>query len=106
MIITVKDDFDKDQGTDLPMFSRVGTTTTSMYIAFSQAAMNKHEEEEYLRQNPGADIEEYRLKKKQGRHKKGDDGGLGTLKEQREKLLKSDETVVSKPGSIVTFLCL
>ena len=35
MIVTVKDDFDKDQGTDLPMFSRVGKTTVSMYIAFS-----------------------------------------------------------------------
>lgn len=102
MIITVKDDFDKDQGTDLPMFSRVGKTTTSMYIAFSQAAMNKHEEEEYLRQNPGADIEEYRLKKKLGKHKKGDDGGMGTLKEQREKLLKSDETVV---GRLIIRVC-
>jgi hypothetical protein len=35
MIVTVKDDFDKQQGTDLPMFSRSGKTTVTMYIAFS-----------------------------------------------------------------------
>ncbi len=43
MLLTVDEDFDKEQGTDLPMFSRVGKTTVSMYIAFSQAAMNKKE---------------------------------------------------------------
>ena len=49
MIVTVRDDYDKSQGTDLPMFSRSGKTTTSMYIAFSQAAMSKHEEEDWLK---------------------------------------------------------
>jgi urease alpha subunit len=80
MIVTVNDDYDKEQGTDLPMFSRVGKTTVSMYIAFSQAAMNKHEEEEYIRQNPGADIEEFRNMKKNKR-KKNNDGGLSNLQE-------------------------
>lgn len=35
MLLTVTDDFDKEHGTDLPMLSRVGKTTVSMYIAFS-----------------------------------------------------------------------
>ncbi|TNV82030.1 hypothetical protein FGO68_gene16144 [Halteria grandinella] len=95
MIVTVKDDYDKDKGTDLPMFSRVGKTTISMYIAFSQAEMNKHEEQEWLKQNPGSDINDYREKKKNSR-KKNDDGGLGALKDQREKLLKDDQTVTLK----------
>jgi len=42
--------------------------------------MNKHEEEEYLRQNPGADIEEFRNMKKNKR-KKNNDGGLSNLQE-------------------------
>ena len=93
MIVTVKDDFDKQQGTDLPMFSRSGKTTVSMYIAFSQAAANKHEEEDWLKQNPGGDIEDFRRLKKQKRLK-NNDGGLSSLAEQREKLLKSDDQVV------------
>lgn len=78
MIVTVKEDYDKEQGTDLPMFSRVGKTTVSQYIAFSQAATYKHEEEEYLKANPGADLQEYRNKRKNRRFK-NDDGGLGGL---------------------------
>ena len=46
------------------MLSRVGKTTVSMYIAFSQAALNKKQEEEYLKNNPSVDIEEYRATKK------------------------------------------
>ena len=64
MILTVHDDYDKEHGTDMPMLSRVGKTTVSMYIAFSQAAMNKREEEDYLKNNPGADLDNYKLKKK------------------------------------------
>lgn len=45
MILAIKDAQDKEHGTDLPMFSRVGKTTVSMYIAFSQAAQHKKEEE-------------------------------------------------------------
>lgn len=56
--------------------------------------MNKHEEQEWLKQNPGSDINDYREKKKNSR-KKNDDGGLGALKDQREKLLKDDQTVVN-----------
>jgi|LauGreDrversion4_2_1035121.scaffolds.fasta_scaffold151986_1 hypothetical protein len=37
--------------------------------------MNKHEEEEWLKANPGSDISEYRDKKKRVRVKT-DDGGL------------------------------
>ena len=99
MIVTVKDDYDKEQGTDLPMFSRVGKTTVSMYIAFSQAAMNKHEEEEYMKANPNADVNECRNRKKKVRAK-ADDGGLSTLQEQREKLMKNDETIVSAYNGI------
>lgn len=94
MIVTVKDDYDKSKGTDLPMFSRVGKTTVNMYIAFSQAAMNNHEEEEYLKANPNSNVQEFRDKKKQRMMRNNDDGGLASLKDQREQLLKSDETVV------------
>ena len=52
--------------------------------------MNKHEEEDWLKQNPGGDIEDYRRMKKQKRLK-NNDGGLSSLKEQRDKLLKSDD---------------
>jgi hypothetical protein len=52
--------------------------------------MNKHEEEDWLKQNPGGDIEDYRRLKKQKRLK-NNDGGLSSLKEQRDKLLKSDD---------------
>jgi hypothetical protein len=72
------------------MFSRSGKTTVNMYIAFSQAAMNKHEEEDWLKQNPGGDIQDYRQMKKNKRLK-NNDGGLSSLQEQREKLLKSDD---------------
>lgn len=92
MIVTVRDDYDKHQGTDLPMFSRSGKTTVSMYIAFSQAAHTRHEEEEYLKQNPGTTVEDFRaLKKRERGRSKTNDGGLSSLKETREKLLKSDD---------------
>ena len=100
MIVTVRDDYDKHQGTDLPMFSRSGKTTISQYIAFSQAAHLRHEEEEYLKQNPGANLEDYRAMKKKDRGKSNNnDGGLTSLKETREKLLKSDDQVVSSHPS-------
>ena len=60
MMLTITDEYDKDHGTDLPMFSRVGKTTVSMYIAFSQAALSKKEMEEYLKTHPGVDPEEYK----------------------------------------------
>jgi len=60
MILTVEDDFDKEHGTDLPMYSRVGKTTVSMYIAFSQAAMSKKEQQEFLKNHPGMEPEEYK----------------------------------------------
>lgn len=63
--------------------------------------MNKHEEEDWLKQNPGGDIEDYRQMKKQKRLK-NNDGGLSSLKEQRDKLLNSDDQVVS----IISLLCI
>ena len=38
MLLSLKDGYDKEQGADLPMLSRTGKTTVSMYIAFSSAA--------------------------------------------------------------------
>jgi hypothetical protein len=35
MIIKVKDNYDKETGADMPMLSRIGKTTVSMYLAFS-----------------------------------------------------------------------
>lgn len=88
MILTVEEDYDKNSGTDLPMFSRVGKTTVSMYIAFSQAAMTKKETEEFLKQNPGIDLEEYKKSLKSKRSSKYDGkGGLEDLSKQREKFL-------------------
>lgn len=60
MIVTVDEEFDKEQGRDLPMLSRVGKTTVSMYIAFSQAAMTKKEEAEFIKANPGIDLEDHK----------------------------------------------
>ena len=37
MILTVQQDCDKKQGTNLPMFSRSGKSTTSQYQAFNNA---------------------------------------------------------------------
>lgn len=34
MILTVKDNYDKYDGTDLPMFSRSGKSTISQYLQF------------------------------------------------------------------------
>lgn len=87
MILTVEEDYDKQHGTDLPMFSRVGKTTVSMYIAFSQAAMNKKELDEFLKNNPGADLEEY--KKKQALRKKSAKvhDNLDDMAKQRQKFL-------------------
>ena len=35
MIITVRDDYNKFEGTDLPMFSRSGKSTINQYLAFN-----------------------------------------------------------------------
>ena len=43
-----------------------------MYIAFSQAAMNKKEQEEFLKNNPNIDIEDYKKKIKNKRISKYD----------------------------------
>ncbi len=36
MILTIKEDYNKFEGTDLPMFSRTGKSTVSQYLQFSQ----------------------------------------------------------------------
>lgn len=95
MIVTIKEDYDKSQGTDLPMFSRVGKTTVNMYIAFSQAAAANHEEEEYLKANPYSTAQEFRDKRKQRMMRAVDEGGMASLKDARDKILKrNDEGVV------------
>ncbi|CDW86902.1 UNKNOWN [Stylonychia lemnae] len=94
MILTVEEDYDKQTGTDLPMFSRVGKTTVSMYIAFSQAAMSKKEMEEFAKHNPGVDIEEYKKSLKSKRASKFD-GGLDDLSKQREKFLQKQTLTMS-----------
>ena len=35
MILTIKDGYDKQAGTDLPMFSRTGKSTVSQYLQFN-----------------------------------------------------------------------
>jgi hypothetical protein len=36
MILTTNDNFNRQEGRDLPMFSRTGKSTTSQYIVFAQ----------------------------------------------------------------------
>ena len=87
-MLTITDEYDKEQGTDLPMFSRVGKTTVSMYIAFSQAALSKKEMEEYLKANPGADPDEY--KKNQLKKRKevaSREAGMSDFAMQRQKFM-------------------
>jgi len=43
MIITLKDDFDKELGTSLPMISRAGKSTIPEHLCFSNAPGNKKE---------------------------------------------------------------
>ena len=35
MIMTKECEYDKESGADMPMLSRIGKTTVSMYLAFS-----------------------------------------------------------------------
>mmetsp|Transcript_21537 Transcript_21537/g.25269 ORF Transcript_21537/g.25269 Transcript_21537/m.25269 type:complete len:95 (+) Transcript_21537:3-287(+) len=43
MIISLKDDFDKELGTSLPMISRAGKSTIPEHLCFSNAPGNKKE---------------------------------------------------------------
>ena len=43
MIISLKDDYDKELGTSLPMFSRSGKSTIPEHLCFSNAPGNKKE---------------------------------------------------------------
>jgi hypothetical protein len=36
MILTIQDDYDKHDGSKLPMFSRSGKSTINQYLAFNQ----------------------------------------------------------------------
>lgn len=36
MILTIKDGYDKHDGTDLPMFSRTGKSTVTQHMQFTQ----------------------------------------------------------------------
>lgn len=56
MILSVRDDFDKFQGTDLPMFSRSGRFTSNQYLCFNQKG--KGQKEEPLPENVEEDDED------------------------------------------------
>lgn len=43
MIISLKDDFDKELGTSLPMISRAGKSTIPQHLCFNNAPGNKKE---------------------------------------------------------------
>jgi len=36
MILTTRDDFDKNEGTNLPMFSRSGKSTVNKFLEFTK----------------------------------------------------------------------
>ena len=40
MIVSLKEKFDREQGRDLPMFSRSGKSTVSQYLAFGRYDQN------------------------------------------------------------------
>jgi len=44
MILTVRDDYDKFEGTDMPMFSRSGRFTKNQYLCFNQKGKERKEE--------------------------------------------------------------
>lgn len=41
MILTIQDNYDKQQGTNLPMFSRSGKSTINQYLAFNSGSGKK-----------------------------------------------------------------
>jgi len=43
MIISLKDDFDRELGTSLPMISRAGKSTIPQHLCFNNAPGNKKE---------------------------------------------------------------
>lgn len=44
MILTVRDDYNKFEGTDMPMFSRSGRFTSNQYLCFNQKGKDRKEE--------------------------------------------------------------
>ena len=43
MILTIKEDFDKELGTSLPMISRAGKSTIPQHLCFNNAPGNRKE---------------------------------------------------------------
>lgn len=41
MILTVQDNYDKSDGSQLPMFSRSGKSTINQYLAFNQSGKKR-----------------------------------------------------------------
>ena len=41
MILTIVDNYDKQQGTNLPMFSRSGKSTINQYLAFNSGTKKR-----------------------------------------------------------------
>ena len=59
MIITLRDDYNKHEGTDLPMFSRGGKSTVNQYIAFQHHKSRRDAQDEQdfkLNEDPEKDI--------------------------------------------------
>ena len=55
MIISLKEDFDRELGTSLPMISRAGKSTIPQHLCFNNAPGNK---KEFNFAKKGEDIEE------------------------------------------------
>ena len=56
MILTIVDNYDKQQGTNLPMFSRSGKSTINQYLAFNSG--NKKRSVDLIREeNDAADLD-------------------------------------------------
>ena len=48
MILTIVDNYDKQQGTNLPMFSRSGKSTINQYLAFNSG--NKKRSVDFIKE--------------------------------------------------------
>lgn len=59
MILTIKEDYNKFEGTDLPMFSRTGKSTVSQYLQFSQGRKdNSFERVKIVEEEAGTEQDE------------------------------------------------
>ena len=58
MILTIVDDYDKEQGTSLPMLSRAGKSTIPQHLCFNNAPGNR-KEFQFSKKDEGGDDDDF-----------------------------------------------